>query len=125
MTLRVARHCKAIDPLVDFYTKILGLEVLGTFINHNNYNGTFLGKKSLDWHIEFTESKELPKHLADEDDLLVFYFNTEEEFEQVNNRFRQNGIPEETPQNPYWLDNGITYCDPEGFRLVIALRKAI
>ncbi|MCH2021897.1 MAG: VOC family protein [Saprospiraceae bacterium] len=123
MKFRVARHCKAINPIIDFYTKNLGLEVLGSFKSHNNYDGIFLGKKNLDWHLEFTVSGDLPNHYSDEDDLLVFYVRTEMEFKSITNRFKKNGVAPEKPKNPYWNKNAITYCDPDGFRVVVSLRE--
>ncbi|WP_409515934.1 hypothetical protein [Chishuiella sp.] len=43
--LRVARHTNDINKILDFYTKIIGLNLLGEFKNHNNYDGIFVGKK--------------------------------------------------------------------------------
>ena len=123
MKFRVARHCKSLEPLIEFYTKNLNLKVLGTFKSHNKYDGVFLGKEDLGWHLEFTVSEDLPNHHFDEDDLLVFYVNTEEEFNKIINKFKKNGIPSKVPKNPYWNKDAYTYCDPEGFRIVVSLRK--
>ncbi|MFT6845971.1 MAG: hypothetical protein ACJAUV_002171 [Flavobacteriales bacterium] len=79
MTFRYARHTNELDPLVRFYTQVIGLEVLGSFTNHNAYDGIFLGLPKSDWHIEFTCSPEKVNHTPNSDDLLVFYVNTQEE----------------------------------------------
>lgn len=123
MKLRVARHTHNLDPLVKFHKDILGLEVLGEFKNHENYDGVFLGRKGLDWHLEFTVSKEEPRHQPDEDDLLVFYLNTPQEYQEMKSRFTAFGVGEHEPQNPYWKENGTTYLDPDDFRVLIAVVK--
>ncbi|GEP51856.1 hypothetical protein FNO01nite_25280 [Flavobacterium noncentrifugens] len=120
MTFRVARHTKNLQLIIDFYCNIPGFEILGRFENHYNYDGVFIGKPNSDWHLEFTVSDELPKHEPDEDDLLVFYPENENEFEQICTKFESNNIKSITSKNPYWNANGVTYIDPDGFRIVIA-----
>jgi len=72
MKLRVARHTNNIEAIENFYCKIIGLDNLGGFQNHDGYDGLFLGKRGLDWHLEFTKSNQPSVHQPDEDDLLVF-----------------------------------------------------
>jgi len=43
MKFRVARHTDSLENIVTFYTNILGLQVLGDFKDHDNYNGVYLG----------------------------------------------------------------------------------
>ncbi len=62
MNFRYARHTNNLKPLIEFYTKVIGLEIIGNFENHDKYNGVFLGKQDLDWHLEFTESDEKVNH---------------------------------------------------------------
>ena len=107
MNFRVAWHTTNFKSITFFYCDILGLEILGDFKNHNNYDGIFLGKKGLDWHLEFTISDEAPTHQTDEDDLLVFYV-TDDEHITLEKRFTQNNILPVTPKNPYWQKNGLT-----------------
>ena len=83
MKLRVARHTKDLQPLINFYTTILGLEIIGEFKDHNNYDGVFMGIKNTSWHLEFTVSGEQPDHHPDEDDLLVFYAGSLSQFELI------------------------------------------
>ena len=45
MKLRVARHTDDLEPIIKFYTDILGLEIIGEFKDHSNYDGVFLGKE--------------------------------------------------------------------------------
>ena len=123
MKLRVARHTVDLKPIINFYTTVLGLEIIGEFKDHNNYDGIFIGGKSVNWHLEFTISNEQPNHHPDEDDLLVFYAETVTEYEKIKQNIIAHHIPYVDPKNPYWKENGITIADPDGFRVVIAQDK--
>ena len=123
MKFRVARHTDNLEPIIKFYSDLLGLEVLGEFTNHNKYDGVFIGKKGLNWHLEFTTSEESPSHQADKDDLLVFYLDTKEEYLLLKQRLNNNGLSAVESKNPYWKENGTTYIDPDGFRIVISTMK--
>lgn len=122
MKLRVARHTAQLQPLISFYTDILGLNVIGDFKDHATYNGVFIGGKNTGWHLEFTESDEAPDHYADEDDLLVFYVSPEE-YKTITARISDHNIKPVPAKNPYWQENGITIIDPDGFRIVISIAK--
>jgi catechol 2,3-dioxygenase-like lactoylglutathione lyase family enzyme len=119
MKFRVARHTTNLQAIIDFYTQNLELEVLGSFENHSDYDGVFLGKKGLDWHLEFTVSSEAPKHHPDEDDLLVFYTQSLEEFNRIKANFDLHKYTPVLAKNPYWEEHGLTYLDPDGFRVVV------
>jgi len=123
MKLRVARHTTNISRIKEFYHDLLGLEVLGTFHNHSNYDGIFLGLQNSDWHLEFTVSDHLPEHTPDEDDLLVFYIDKLSNYHAQIEKFMQHGIEQIEPKNPYWKIHGATFKDPDGFSIVIALTK--
>lgn len=120
MELRVARHTNNLQPLIKFYSAIFSLEVLGSFQNHDNYDGVFLGKGNLDWHLEFTQSQERVEFNFGEDDLLVFYPKTTQEYQQIIRSIEQLQIPRLAPKNPYWEHNGIMIADPDGYRIVIS-----
>jgi len=120
MKFRISRHTTDLNRIIDFYGRILGLKVLGDFRDHHDYSGVFMGLPGENWHIEFTVSKTIPLHQADYDDLLVFYATTLEEFASVKKRFVKNNVKAVRPRNPYWEKNGITFEDPDGFRVVIS-----
>ena len=42
MTFRFARHTNDLEQIKSFYIAILGFELLGTFENHNGYDGVFI-----------------------------------------------------------------------------------
>lgn len=119
MKFRIARHTNDLKKIIDFYCNVLELKVLGQFSDHDNYDGVFLGIEGADWHLEFTVSDKAPQHHSDNDDLLVFYLDNKSEVERLQHKFNSYGIAELTAENPYWSINGITYPDPDGYRIVI------
>jgi catechol 2,3-dioxygenase-like lactoylglutathione lyase family enzyme len=123
MKFRTARHTKDLNRIIDFYGRVLGLKVLGEFRDHYDYNGVFLGLPGADWHLEFTTSGLTPVHYPDDDDLLVFYAESVEEFNAIKQKFIANRVRPVPPKNPYWRNNGITFTDPDGFRIVISLLR--
>lgn len=122
MTFRYARHTTDLNRIEKFYTEIVGLEKLGGFENHNNYDGLFLGHKNSDWHLEFTTSTDQPKSKFDEDDILVFYVNSEIELAIIKKTLTQRNIKLEIPKNPYWKENGILISDPDNFKIIFSVK---
>ena len=120
MKLRIARHTNDLEKIKSFYIDILGLELMGTFENHDNYDGVFIGKPNLDWHLEFTKSNDLANHIFDEDDILVFYPETILEFKALIDNLLNNAFSIITSKNPYWNKNGKMFLDPDGHRIVLS-----
>ena len=123
MQFRVARHTNKIEEISEFYTKIIGLEILGDFKNHSNYDGIFIGKPYKDWHLEFTTTHEEVNHQFDEDDCLVFYPESQYEYDAIIERLEINQIEIIISKNPYWNTNGISIKDPDGFVVTISSLK--
>ena len=123
MQFRVARHTNKIEKISEFYTKIIGLEILGNFKNHSNYDGIFIGKPYKDWHLEFTTTHEEVNHQFDEDDCLVFYPESQYEYDAIIERLEINQIEIIISKNPYWNTNGISIKDPDGFVVIISSLK--
>jgi catechol 2,3-dioxygenase-like lactoylglutathione lyase family enzyme len=121
MKLRVARHTADLKPLIQFYTTVLGLDVIGDFKDHAGYDGVFIGDKNSGWHLEFTTSTDAADHHPDEDDLLVFYVADINKYNEVIATALANNAKQVPPKNPYWKANGFTLLDPDGFRIVIAI----
>nr|WP_290844647.1 VOC family protein [Flavobacterium sp.] len=111
------------SPMLGFYTEVIGLSVLGKFGNHDGYDGIFLGKLNENWEIEFTRSDENPEHFPDEDDLLVFYLNSQAEIDALVKRAGRFGTNPIEAKNPYWRENGKILRDPDGFRVCIGLKS--
>lgn len=123
MSFRFARHTNNLKQLKSFYIDILGLELLGSFENHNGYDGVFIGNPDENWHLEFTKSEDIVTFNFGEEDILVFYPNTKLEFELIHDNLVANKIPFIQAKNPYWNENGKMFLDPDGYRVVISHLK--
>ena len=123
MTFRFARHTNNLEKIKSFYTEVLGLEILGGFQNHNNYDGVFIGKSNENWHLEFTQNQEKANHSFDDDDILVFYPKTKIEYDLILQNIQNKNIKLIESKNPYWNENGKLFLDPDGYRIVISNLK--
>lgn len=123
MTFRFARHTNNLEQLKIFYIGVLGLELLGSFENHNGYDGIFLGNQNENWHLEFTKSDAVVDFTFGDEDILVFYPNTKIEFELIHQKLEANSIEFLKAKNPYWNENGDMFLDPDGYRIVISSLK--
>ena len=119
MKFRFARHTNNLEELKNFYITILGFKHLGGFENHSGYDGIFIGKPNLDWHLEFTKSNEIVTFNFSEEDYLVFYPETIEEFENIKRKLMENDYTFISSKNPYWNENGIIVKDPDGYSIII------
>jgi len=123
MIFRYARHTNQLESLINFYTQILNFDILGSFQDHDGYDGVFLGKNGEKWHLEFTQSSEEPKSVFDEDDILVFYPESTEEFEKITENLKTFNVPLIEPKNPYWKENGICFEDSDYFKIIVSKQK--
>lgn len=123
MKFRFARHTNNLNKLKSFYIDVLGFEVLGSFENHSNYNGIFIGKPQFDWHLEFTQSNEIVEFNFNEDDALVFYPEKISEYNQLLENIQKQNISIIKAKNPYWNENGKMILDPDGYRVIISNLK--
>lgn len=125
MRFRSARHTNNLAAIIEFYTSVLLFEVLGDFQAHEKYNGVFLGRKGLDWHLEFTASDAQAVHSPDEDDILVFYPTDKKDYDAILKRIIELNIPQLEPKNQYWTKNGIMIQDPDGFNVIVSNRYVL
>jgi catechol-2,3-dioxygenase len=123
MILRIARHTNRIEELKVFYTEIIGLKILGEFKNHDGYDGAFIGREDLNWHLEFTTSSDKASQKIDDDDLIVFYPESKSEFESIAEKIKTKQIRVVNAKNSYWNQNGILIKDPDGFGVIISALK--
>jgi catechol 2,3-dioxygenase-like lactoylglutathione lyase family enzyme len=123
MKLRVARHTNDLKKIKYFYIDILGFELLGGFENHNNYDGIFIGKPNLDWHLEFTKSDKIAVFNFGEEDYLVFYPDNNSEYNAILEKISRNKIEFITSKNTFWNENGKIVLDPDGFGVIISNLK--
>lgn len=123
MKFRFARHTNNLENIKSFYIKVLGFELLGSFENHDNYNGIFIGKPQFDWHLEFTQSNEIVNFEFNEDDALVLYPEDISKYNDLINSIEKHNINFIKAKNPYWNENGKMILDPDGYRIIISNLK--
>jgi catechol 2,3-dioxygenase-like lactoylglutathione lyase family enzyme len=114
--LRVARHTERLDEVVAFYRDGIGLAEVGGFHGHDGYDGVFLAVPGTGTHLELTAGGEHPAPTPHPETLLVFYLGEEELVAEVAARLGQEAV---APANPYWAEHGLTFEDPDGFRVVL------
>jgi catechol 2,3-dioxygenase-like lactoylglutathione lyase family enzyme len=116
MQLRVARHTDQLDALVAFYRDGLGLTEVGGFTDHDGYDGVFLEVPGTAAHLELTAGGEHGAPAPHPESLLVLYLGDEATVRATAQRLGREPVP---PANPYWAQHGLTFEDPDGFRVVL------
>lgn len=124
MTFRFARHTNDLEKIKSFYIHILGFELLGSFENHNGYDGIFIGKSNENWHLEFTKSEETSTFNFGDEDFLVFYPNSIEDYNRMVSSLNENAKKSNPTKNTYWDENGKLFFDPDGYGIIISNLKA-
>lgn len=118
--MRVARPTDRLDEVVRFYRDGLGLQVLGSFEDHDGFDGVMLGHPGQQYHLEFTAKR---GHAAGRaptlDNLIVFYLPDAEQWKAAVERMRACGFEPVASFNPYWDRQGRTFEDPDGYRVVL------
>lgn len=118
--LRVARPTDRLHEVVRFYHDGLGFEIIAAFDDHDGFDGRMLGHPHAPWHLEFTQHRDHRAGRAPtQDNLLVFYLPDRAEWEAAVQRMRAAGYSPVPSFNPYWDRQGVTFEDPDGYRVVL------
>ena len=118
--LRVARPTDDLDAVARFYRDGLGLAELFRFENHQGFDGVMLGAPGSAYHLEFTNAHgHAAGRAPTEDNLLVFYLPDRAEWQAAIDRMVRAGYAPVPAFNPYWDRNGVTFEDPDGYRIVL------
>ena len=119
-TLRVARPTDQLAALLHFYRDGLGLDVLGSFDDHDGFDGMMLGAPGAPYHFEFTRQKGHTVGPAPtQDNLIVFYLPNTEQWQAAVARMEAHGFAPVPSYNPYWDTLGKTFEDSDGYRVVL------
>jgi catechol 2,3-dioxygenase-like lactoylglutathione lyase family enzyme len=116
MQLRVARHTQRLQEVVRFYRDGIGLPQIGGFRDHDGYDGVFLAVPGTNAHLELTARDGHGAPAPHPESLLVFYLGEQATVQAVAARL---GVDPVRPANPYWAEHGLTFQDPDGFRVVL------
>jgi catechol 2,3-dioxygenase-like lactoylglutathione lyase family enzyme len=114
--LRVARHTERLDEVVAFYRDGLGLPEIGGFRGHDGYDGVFLAVPGTGAHLELTAGGGHGAPAPHAESLLVLYLGDDAAVRAAAQRL---GVEPVAPANPYWAEHGLTFADPDGFRVVL------
>lgn len=118
--LRVARPTDDLEPLVRFYRDGLGLRELYRFGGHGDFDGVMLGLPGAPYHLEFTKAH--GHHVGrapTADNLLVFYLPEERAWNDAVARMKRCSYAPVRSFNPFWDERGVTFEDPDGYRVVL------
>jgi catechol 2,3-dioxygenase-like lactoylglutathione lyase family enzyme len=118
--LRIARPVADLARSRDMYCRGLGLRVLGSFENHDGFDGVMLGFEGADNHFEFTRARHHPvQPRPTVEDLRVFYLPQAEAWRQACAGMLAAGFTPVTSFNPYWDVRGRSFEDADGYRVVL------
>jgi len=102
------------------YCQGLGLHVVGSFENHEGFDGVMLGLPGAQYHFEFTHCHAHPVlPTPTDEDLTVFYIPVTVDWENACTKMLANGFKQVESLNPYWEIDGRTYQDHDGYRVVL------
>ena len=118
--VRIARPTDHLDEVISFYRDGLGFNIIGSFEDHQGFDGVMLGHDRLSYHLEFTHHRGHSAGKAPtQDNLLVFYIPDKDEWQQAVERMEEQGYFPVKSYNPYWDVTGKTFEDIDGYRVVL------
>ena len=118
--LRVVRPTDNLVALLRFYRDGLGLQLLTSFTAHNGFDGVMLGHPHAPYHLEFTHQRgHAVGRAPTADNLLVFYLPEAAEWQAAVQRMAAAGFAPVPAFNLYWDQQGLTFEDPDGYRVVL------
>jgi len=102
------------------YCRGLGYIVLGSFEDHDGFDGVMVGAQGSGYHFEFTRCRAHPvPPTPTAEDLAVFYVPDAAEWQGACARMFAAGFKAVAPFNPYWEARGRTFEDDDGYRVVL------
>jgi GNAT superfamily N-acetyltransferase len=118
--LRVARPADDPQAMARLYCEGLGFEILGSFEDHDGFDGVMLGHAGSGYHLELTRQHGVAAGRAPSPEhLLVFYLPDRSEWREACERMEHAGFRAVASHNPYWDKEGRTFEDPDGWRVVL------
>ncbi len=120
MQVRVARPTRDLDRSLAFYRDAAGLEVIGSFDDHDGYSGAILRVPDTEVQLELVSHAAVEPSPTSEDQ-LVLYLGSADAVADRAASIRTAGYDPEPPANPYWVREGaIAFVDPDGYWLVLS-----
>ncbi len=126
--VRLSRPTNQLDRLLHFYCDGLGLSQVFTFPEDAaGYAGAVLAYPGHPLHLEFCTHRQgfQTCRPPTRDNLIVFYLKTPIDLEELGRHMGELGYPAQPAANPHWDQDGITFEDPDGWRVVLMLRNNV
>ncbi|WP_417518742.1 VOC family protein [Minwuia sp.] len=118
--LRVVRPTRDIDAVHRFYVGLLGLTEVYRFEDKDGFDGLIVSIPGADYQLAFTRQHTDPEPpRPGPENQIVFYMPDRSQWQRMVNRLAESGVAQVRPGNPYWLENGATFEDPDGYRIVL------
>jgi catechol 2,3-dioxygenase-like lactoylglutathione lyase family enzyme len=120
--LRFARASNNYADTIAFYRDLVGLPVLGEFVDSFDAEGTIFGLPDASVQLEIVRAR----HEDEADngggaDQLVLYLDNAMELSAGTSRLRAAGLLPDLQPHAYWAANGaVTYRDPDGRAMIFA-----
>jgi len=118
--VRITRPTDKLGEVLDFYCRDLGVPEPYRTTAHG-YRVVMVGLPGDKYHLEFTSHGDgSPGRAPTDENLLVFYFATEDQMFDVVTRLGECGHEPVGLDNPWWHENGaIPVADPDNWRIVL------
>ena len=101
--LRIARATDHMDDILRFYRDGLGFELIGSFEDHDGFDGIMLGHSGAAYHLEFTHKHgQAAGRAPGQENLLVFYLPDTQDGQRSVERMAAAGFQPVASFNPYW-----------------------
>ncbi|MDF1781504.1 MAG: VOC family protein [Alcanivoracaceae bacterium] len=118
--LRVARPTDKLEDITAMYISGLGFQLLGSFKDHNGFDGSIIGHPNHAYHLEFTHhSGTVVGRAPTQDNLLVFYIADHSAWLESCKNMKAAGFIGVQSYNSYWDAAGKTFEDLDGYRVVL------
>jgi catechol 2,3-dioxygenase-like lactoylglutathione lyase family enzyme len=112
--------------VVQFYHDGLGLPIIDSFEDHEGFSGVMLGLPGYDYHLELTQyTAQTPCPTPGKENLLVLYMPNREAIDRLVSRLAALGRTAVSSENPYWETRGVSFEDPDGWRVVLVNNEGI
>ncbi|HCH4213775.1 VOC family protein [Vibrio parahaemolyticus] len=122
--MRIARPTDNLVKITEMYINGLGFKLLGSFEDHNGFDGSIIGHEQHNYHLEFTHHRGTTVGKAPtQDNLLVFYFSDDSVWTQCCDQMLSAGFKPVLSYNAYWDVVGKTFEDVDGYRVVLQNRE--
>jgi hypothetical protein len=121
--IRIARPTDNLAVISKMYIDGLGFQLLGSFDDHNGFDGVIIGHPNHLFHLEFTHHRgTIVGKAPTQDNLFVFYLPDEQGWRENCQAMLTAGFDEVASYNSYWDVVGKTFEDVDGYRVVLQNR---